>query len=99
MIFRYIKVRKEAPKSWKNCTTEDPECHEITPEVTYVRNNEDQEVIEREDCVEAYKYGSELITISGKVSLMFHFLFQEFDGIHTRLDFAPVQVGSMVESR
>jgi len=63
-ITGYIKVRHEAPKSWKSCTADDPDCEEISPEVTYVRNNEDQEAIEREDCVEAYKYGSELITIS-----------------------------------
>ena len=62
----YVKVRKETPKAFKKCIAGDPNCEEITPEVTYVRNNEEQEVIDREDCVEAYKYGSDLITVSGK---------------------------------
>ena len=72
-ITGYIKVRHEAPKAWKNCTADDPDCEEISPDVTYVRNNEDQEVIEKEDCVEAYKYGSELITVSGNYSFRAYF--------------------------
>ena len=63
----YVKVRKESPKAFKRCIAGDPNCEEITPDVTYVRNNEEQEPIDREDCVEAYKYGSDLITVSGKI--------------------------------
>jgi hypothetical protein len=33
--------------------------------VTFVRNNEDQEVIEQEELITSYKYGSDLITVSG----------------------------------
>ena len=97
-ITGYIKVRHEAPKSWKSCTADDPDCEEISPEVTYVRNNEDQEAIEREDCVEAYKYGSELITISGTILLVLSFFVHEFDSIHARFDFAPIYIATMIES-
>lgn len=65
-ITGYIKVRREAPKTWKRCLATDEEAHEVRPDVTYVRNNEDQEVVEREDLVESYKYGSELIAVSGR---------------------------------
>lgn len=38
---------------------------ELKADVAFVKNNEDQEVIEPEEVIESYKYGSELITVSG----------------------------------
>ena len=61
----YIKCRREAPKGWKNCLTSDPESNEVKPDVTFVRNNEDQEVIEKDELIESFKYGSQLISVTG----------------------------------
>ncbi len=71
----YIKVRREPPKSWKKClatkrkqggASRDAEDEdELKADVTFVKNNEGQDVIEGEQIIESYKYGSELITVSG----------------------------------
>ena len=68
-VVGYIKVRRESPKSWKKCNANDGDINEIRPDVTHVRNTEEREVVEREDLIESYKYGSQLIAVSGKLKL------------------------------
>lgn len=60
----YIHVRREAPKSWKKCLAASGTSEEVRPEVTYLRDNSDQEVVEQSDLIESYRYGDELIAIS-----------------------------------
>ena len=55
----------------------DSTANQIAPEVIYVRNNEDQDVVEKEDLIESYKYGSEIIAVSGKTKIIFNFPFNE----------------------
>ena len=62
----YIRVRREPPKTWKNCLTSDADNNEIKPDVTFVRNDENQEVVERDSLIESYKYGSQLISVTGE---------------------------------
>ncbi len=40
----------------------------MKPETTFVKNNDEQEVIEPDQIIESYKYGSDLITVSGKTN-------------------------------
>ena len=70
-VVGYIQVRKETPQTFKKCLASDSAANQINPEVIYVRNNEDQDVVEREDLIESYKYGSEIIAVSGKTKLIF----------------------------
>jgi ATP-dependent DNA helicase 2 subunit 2 len=67
----YIQIRRENPKTWKKClakskgaSAEDED--ELKADVTFVKNNENQEVIEQEEIVQSYKYGKELVTVPGK---------------------------------
>lgn len=64
----YIKVRRENLKPWKRCRAGDPDSEEIKPSTSYVRNNDQQEEVDKDDLIESYKYGSQLIAISGKPS-------------------------------
>ena len=68
-----MQVRREPPKSWKKCLASkegrrgadaDEDEDELKPETTFVKN-ETQDVIEPNQVIESYKYGSELITVSG----------------------------------
>jgi len=60
----FVLVRREAPKSWKRCLARGGEGEELRPETSYARNNENQDPVEPEDLVMAYRYGTELVTIS-----------------------------------
>jgi len=61
----YVMVRREAPKSWKKCLARGgDEGEELKAETTFVRNNENQDLVDQEDLVMSYKYGTELVTIS-----------------------------------
>ena len=43
----------------------DLDAHELKADVTYLRNNDDQAVIENnEELIMSYKYGSDLVTVS-----------------------------------
>ena len=44
--------------------TSEAEGVELKADVTYVRNNEEQAVIEQEELIMSYKYGSDLVTVS-----------------------------------
>ena len=67
----FIQVRREAPKSWKKCMASDSEANELRADVSYVKNTEDMEIVEKEDLIESYKYGSQIIPVNGK-SLLLH---------------------------
>ena len=69
-VVGYIQVRKETPQTFKKCLASDSAANQIAPEVIYVRNNEDQDVVEKEDLIESYKYGSEIIAVSGKTKII-----------------------------
>ena len=72
----FIQVRREAPKSWKKCMASDSEANELRADVSYVKNTEDMEIVEKEDLIESYKYGSQIIPVNGKSlwSLLLHTL-------------------------
>ena len=77
-VVGYIQVRRENPQTFKKCLASDSSANQVHPEVIYVRNNEDQEVVEREDLIESYKYGSEIVAVSGKTNnnnFFFQFIF------------------------
>jgi len=67
-IAGYVAVRRENAIKWKMCIrkdSSDTQCFdELKAETTIVRNNDDQEVVEPENLIDAYKYGSKLFTIS-----------------------------------
>lgn len=65
-ITGYIKVRRENLKPWKRCRAGDRDSEEIKPTTSYVRNNDEQEEVDKDDLIESFKYGSQLIAISGK---------------------------------
>jgi len=66
----YNAVRRENKNIWKRCLksdASDSQCFisdELKAETTIVRNNDDQEVVEPENLIDAFKYGSKLFTIS-----------------------------------
>ena len=65
----FVAVRRENPKSWKRClakesSSSDAGFDELKPETTFVRNNEDQEVVEPENLIDAFKYGSKVCPMS-----------------------------------
>ena len=61
----YIRTRREAPKTWKKTLSgADDEVEELKPETTFVRDNEDQEVVEPSELIDAYKYGSEICPVN-----------------------------------
>ena len=66
----YVAIKREAPKSWKRCLAKDDKSSrmdgfdELKPETTYVRNNEDQEEVEPDNLVDAFKYGSKVCPMS-----------------------------------
>ncbi len=64
----YIRIRRENPKTWKKCLANSSDSDELKPDVTYVRNNEDQEVIEQDQLIAAYRYGSDIIPVNSKTS-------------------------------
>ena len=66
----FIQVRREAPKSWKKCMASDSEANELRADVSYVKNTEDMEIVEKEDLIESYKYGSQIIPVNGKSLLL-----------------------------
>jgi hypothetical protein len=84
-------VRREPPQSWRRCLARAPgpgeEALELKADVTYVRNTEEQEEVDEDNMVLAYKYGPEMVVISkedeeaarpkgedGKVLSLFGFL-------------------------
>jgi len=66
----YNAVRRENKNAWKRCLksdASDSQCFisdELKAETTIVRNNDDQEVVEPENLIDAFRYGSKLFTIS-----------------------------------
>merc|ERR1712150_84181 len=66
----YVSIRRENPKSWKRCLAKESNLSdtqgfdELKPETTFVRNNEDQEVVEPENLIDAFKYGSKVCPMS-----------------------------------
>ena len=69
-VVGYVAIRREAPKSWKRCLAKEDKSarmdgfDELKPETTYVRNNEDQEEVEPDNLVDAFKYGSKVCPMS-----------------------------------
>ena len=67
-VVGFIQVRREAAKTWKRClakkANKKDEDDELKADTTFVKNNEDQEVIEYDDIIESFKYGSEVIPVS-----------------------------------
>ena len=68
MQFNFSIDPQRSPKTWKKTlakTKPNEDIEELKADTTFVRNNEDQTVIDRyEDMVESYKYGSDLITVT-----------------------------------
>ena len=66
----YISTRRETAKTWKRTLASnsrqggDTPAEELKPETVYVRDNEEQAVIEPTEIISAYKYGSEVIPLS-----------------------------------
>ena len=66
----YVAIRRENPKSWKRCLAKQDSSmkmqgfDELKPETTFVRNNEDQEVVEPENLIDAFKYGTKICPMS-----------------------------------
>ena len=66
----YISIKRENPKSWKRClakedsSTKSHGFDELKAETTIVRNNEDQEVVEPENLIDGFKYGTKVCPIS-----------------------------------
>ena len=89
----YILIRREPPKTWKRClakpgASSGAELDELKADVTYVRNNEDQEVIEsNEELIMSYKYGSDLVTVSDED--VANFTYQSGPKSMTVLGFMP----------
>ena len=48
----------------------DSEANELRADVSYVKNTEDMEIVEKEDLIESYKYGSQIIPVNGKPLLL-----------------------------
>lgn len=69
-ICGYIQTKREPPKTWKTALATgdatDPDDLEIKPEVSFVRNNEDQTVVDHHELIQAYKYGSKICPVSCK---------------------------------
>ena len=64
-----MQVRREPPKPWKKClakTKPGEDVEELKADTTFVKNNDAQDVVEPDNLIESYKYGSELITVSSK---------------------------------
>ena len=63
----FIRLRRAPPKSWSKClarpATGEEEL-ELKADVTFVRNNEEQEEVDDDNMVQAYKYGPEMVVIS-----------------------------------
>ena len=63
----FIRLRRAPPKSWTKClarpATGEEEL-ELKADVTYVRNNEEQEEVDDDNMVQAYRYGPEMVVIS-----------------------------------
>ncbi len=70
-----MQIRREAPKTWKKCLTRssrpNADVEELRAETTFVRNNETQDVIESEKLIESHKFGTDLVSVSGKAFLRF----------------------------
>ena len=64
----YVAIRREAPAPWKRCLAKPSaafeEDGELKAETTFVRDNEDQEVVENDQLVDAFKYGSKVCPLS-----------------------------------
>ena len=63
----FIRLRRAPPKSWGKCLARPApgeEDLELKADVTFVRNNEEQEEVDDENMVVAYKYGPEMVVIS-----------------------------------
>ena len=67
----YVAIRRENAKTWKRCLARpngsiksEGMFDEIKAETTFVRNNEDQEVIETDNLIDAFKYGTKVCPIS-----------------------------------
>ena len=68
-IAGYVAIRRENPKTWKKClakqgTSKIQDFDELKPETTFVRNNEEQEVVEAENLIDAFKYGTKICPMS-----------------------------------
>ncbi len=67
-LMYWLQIRREAPKTWKKCLAKPTSAaaaeDELKADVTFVRNNEDQAVIEQEELIMSFKYGSELVAVS-----------------------------------
>ena len=89
----YILIRREPPKTWKRCLARAGASHgadqdELKADVTFVRNNEEQEVIEsNEELIMSYKYGSDLVTVSDED--LANFTYQSGPKSMTVLGFMP----------
>merc|ERR1719234_583677 len=63
----FIRLRRAPPKSWTKCLARPAsgeEELELKADVTYVRNNEEQEEVDDDNMVQAYRYGPEMVVIS-----------------------------------
>ena len=64
----FFQIRREPPKTWKKCLAKskgDSDEDELKPDTTFVKNDENQEVIEADNIIQSYKYGKELISVPG----------------------------------
>jgi len=63
----FIALRRAPPKTWSKClarpATGEEEL-ELKADVTFVRNNEEQEEVDDDNMVVAYRYGPEMVVIS-----------------------------------
>jgi len=68
----YVKMRRETPKTWKNCLddtsdltdlpgTSTDDVVEVRHQTRFVRNNEDQEEVGQENINIAYSYGKKMV--------------------------------------
>jgi len=63
----FVRVRREAPRSWRRCLARQvpgEEEMELKADTTFVRNTEEQEEVELDNLVQAYRYGPEMVVIS-----------------------------------
>ena len=63
----FIRLRRAPPKSWAKCLARPAsgeEELELKADVTFVRNNEEQEEVDDDNMVQAYRYGPEMVVIS-----------------------------------
>jgi len=60
----YIQITSATLPSWKTVSAVDKEAN-IESERSYIRQDECQTVIEREEVIEGYKFGTTLVPFSG----------------------------------